>query len=672
MEERFYLATERIEQIMTDVSLPRDKQSFFASEAKFIKMVIDVYKLVADDELCKLSIEKLRAINHGLYEYKVDISYGNCTSESDRYLCALDAELKAMIPYAYEGDLTNILIRMELFLEIYSEYVAAKEENLDEPSAESLKNTFFYYVSDYSVDDTEKKIEDMLSVDNCFAAKLIMNSDWKDIKNLYLYGEYVTPVEEETLKYISSLPYATLKKMADTYTEGYRIGFEVTNKDLSKKGIVGIRYNLGFEPMIKLAIENFEKLGLKPSITRARFNLLRGRGIYKSGYQGACYSRQYDYEHKDDSALFFDARLSTIKLEALKKAFENHKEEALLFAGPAVVEVFGEKSPEYVTPLNMPVFSKEQQEIKVRLTSESAIIQNEYIKEEERSFTIIAFPTPEVGKDFEKIFDEVIKLNTLDYKLYQKVQQTIIDSLDLGEYAIIKGGNGNKTNLQIGLHKLDDASAQTKFENCVADVNIPVGEVFTSPILKGTDGILNVKKVYLNGLEYKDIMLTIKDGMITDYSCSNFEKEEDNKKYIFDNILFNHETLPMGEFAIGTNTTAYTMARKYDIEDILPILIAEKTGPHFAFGDTCYSHCEEVKVYNPDGKEIVAKENECSLLRDTKPLEAYFNCHTDITIPYDELSEISVVTKDNEVITIIEDGRFVLKGTEILNESLDI
>ena len=79
------------------------------------------------------------------------------------------------------------------------------------------------------------------------------------------------------------------------------------------------------------------------------------------------------------------------------------------------------------------------------------------------------------------------------------------------------------------------------------------------------------------------------DGKIADYRCSNFDNEEDGKKYIADHVLHNHETLPMGEFAIGTNTTAYVMGRKYGIEDKLPILIAEKTGPHFAVGDTCYS-----------------------------------------------------------------------------------
>ena len=116
--------------------------------------------------------------------------------------------------------------------------------------------------------------------------------------------------------------------------------------------------------------------------------------------------------------------------------------------------------------------------------------------------------------------------------------------------------------------------------------------------------------------------------------------------------------------------SAYVMGRKFGIEAQLPILIAEKTGPHFAFGDTCYSMSEDVVLHNPDGKEIIAKENECSALRHTDISKAYFNCHTDITIPYDELGDIQVFTKEGKSITLIEDGRFVLPGTETLNDVL--
>ena len=37
---------------------------------------------------------------------------------------------------------------------------------------------------------------------------------------------------------------------------------------------------------------------------------------------------------------------------------------------------------------------------------------------------------------------------------------------------------------------------------CIRDRNIPVGEVFTSPVLEGTNGKLHVSQVYLNELNF--------------------------------------------------------------------------------------------------------------------------------------------------------------------------
>ena len=219
--------------------------------------------------------------------------------------------------------------------------------------------------------------------------------------------------------------------------------------------------------------------------------------------------------------------------------------------------------------------------------------------------------------------------------------------------------------------KLENPETQTNFENCVADVNIPVGEVFTSPKLTGTNGVLHVPKVFLHGLEYRDLEIIFKDGMIADYNCKNFDEEAENKKFIKEKLLANRDTLPLGEFAIGTNTTAYVAAKKLKIEEVLPILIAEKTGPHFAIGDTCYSMEEDVVSYNPNGKQIMAKENEMSSLRKTDMSKAYFQCHTDITIPYDELLEITTVSEDGTEVSIIQNGRFVLKGVEALNEPFE-
>ena len=81
---------------------------------------------------------------------------------------------------------------------------------------------------------------------------------------------------------MNSLPEEIINTMADTYTEGYRIGFEVTGKDLSKKAVVDVRYQLGFERMMRRALENFEKMGLLPVIYRAT-SILYNPSIYKNG-----------------------------------------------------------------------------------------------------------------------------------------------------------------------------------------------------------------------------------------------------------------------------------------------------------------------------------------------------------------------------------------------------
>lgn len=678
VEERLLLANERITEIKTEEKLADEFKVYFQKTAAFLEQVCDTYRAVKSGELREYTLERLQELNYGLYKEILpehyEVSYGNpdyCAEvfgeEYGKLLTFLYAEIRSTIPCAFEKNAEELVLRLELFLEVYGSFVCWWEECKIAPKPELLKETFYYYVSDYTRDAFGKKLSCMLKPEEDFALRLVMDSDLSNPKYLYYFGEYVTENELRTWKHMNDQSEEVIRKMADTYTEGYRIGFITGNKDITKKKTVNIRYCLGFERMIRTAVDNFEKMGLKPTIYRAASSILQGKGMNRIGYYGAIPNKQYDYDHKDDQALVLDKRLVQVRMEAWQEAYENYKQEAAVFGGPAVVEVFGETPAQLKEKKTALHLSDAQQKLTVEYMAAAGELQNRYIKGEERSFTIIAFPTPEIGEEYEAIFDEIIKINTLDYTLYQQMQQKIIDVLDRGSYVLVKGMKGNKTNLKIMLHELSDPSRQTNFENCVADVNIPVGEVFTSPVLTGTEGVLHVSRVFLNELEYKDIMLTIKDGMVTEYECGNFDSREENLKYIKDNVLFHHETLPMGEFAIGTNTTAFVAARKYQIEDKLPILIAEKTGPHFAFGDTCYSHAEDVAVYNPDGKEIIARDNECSVKRKEDASAAYFNCHTDITIPYDELGEISVVTKDREVITIIEEGRFVLPGLEELN-----
>ena len=684
--ERYALAKERVSEIKEEKAVPEPYLDFFQKTAAFLTKNVEVMDGVvlpgAKEKPRKLtgaadlSMDEWKKLNQDLYEdilpENYGTSYGNpvyaCEKlgEYGKEFSFLYAELRGAVTYAYEKRLWDMTVLLELFLEVY---VAFAQEEL--PAEEEFRGILNSYANDYCQDMVEYRTRECVDPELDFAARIIMESDLTDLRYLYLFGEYITENELGTAAFLNGLSQEEIDSCARTYTEGYRMGFVNGRKDLSKKKTVNIRYNLGFERMVKAAILQFEEMGLKPVIYRYPTHAVSKRGAYRIGYTGAVANPQFDYDHRQDAALYLDQDFVQKRLRALQTSYEKYKELAYVHAGPACIEVFGETPFSPVSVKEAWQFSEVQQNLEIEMQNEAGQITNRYIKGDERSFTIIAYPVPEIGGDYEDIFRQIVKINTLDYQLYQKIQQTLIDTLDTTEWVSVKGKGKNETDLKIHLHTLTDPAKQSNFENCVADVNIPVGEVFTSPVLSGTNGLLHVSKVYLEGLQFLDLKIWFKDGRIASYSCRNFETEEENQKYIEDNILFHHPTLPMGEFAIGTNTTAYVAAGKYHIADKLPILIAEKMGPHFAVGDTCYSWSEDTAVYNPDGKELIARDNEISILRKTDISKAYFGCHTDITIPYDELGSIRVVGKNGEETSIIENGRFVLAGTEELNKPFD-
>lgn len=673
-ELRYELAVSRIREMMDEETVEEKFRDYFRTVGAFVLLIDETNQKLRSGSFEKYSMEELAAWNAKLYEDILpdvyDRSYGNPAYATEKLgaeygpvLSALYAEIRGAIAYVYEQKIEYLDILFELFVEIYNQF----EEG---PVVKNVQDTIYWYASDYCDVFVADRILEQVDASRSFATDIIRKSDLTDLRYLYSFGEYISASEIRTARHLLELDESVIAKMADVYTEGYRIGFVNTRKDLTKKKSVNIRYVLGFERVVKKAIENFEKMGLSPVIYRSGVSMLTKRQHLKIGYYGAIANKQYEYDHRDDQALFLDKKFVERKLEVMQTTYEHCKDLARVFAGPACIEMFGEEPFVPEVKEEVLTLNEKQQELSVSFDSRQSQLVNTYIPGDERSFTIIAYPVPEIGDKYEEIFDEIIRINTLDAKVYEKVQQTLIDALDQGTCVRILGGNGNCTDLTVQLHALKDREKETIFENCVADVNIPVGEVFTSPVLEGTNGLLHVSKVYLNELQYQDLKITFANGMIADYNCKNFERELENKEYIKEHVLHRQATLPLGEFAIGTNTTAYVAAKKYGIEDKMPILIAEKMGPHFAVGDTCYSWSEDIKVYNPNGKEIIARDNSVSILRKEDVSKAYYHCHTDITIPYEELKRIYVITADGKEISLIENGEFVLPGTEILNEPL--
>ena len=470
----------------------------------------------------------------------------------------LYAELRSGIAYAFENRKDYLTILNELLIEVYTCF----EEEV--PEFKTVKEIIYWYASDYCDVFLADRIEEQLIPELSIATEWIMEADLDDERYLYRFGEYITENEIGTARHLANLSDEVLQKMADVYTEGYRIGFINTGKDLSKKAVVDLRYCLGFERVVKIAIENFRKMGLEPAIYRAASSVITRKEQFKIGYYGAIANPQYDNDHRSDQALFMDKRYVERKLDILKNTYEKNKDQAALMGGPAVMEIFGEKPFSPDSKQENLTYDEAQRELTLLYTSKSGQLTNQYIKGEERSFTIVAYPIPEIGEQYKEIFDEVIKINTLDANLYEKVQQTMIDALDQGESVRILGKGENKTDLTVQLYKLNNPEKETIFENCVADVNIPVGEVFTSPVLEGTNGTLHVSKVFLEGLQYCNLEIQFKDGMIESCTCSNFDISL-RKQIKRCNININNlETRIIN----AINSSAYDKLAKIDFESL--------------------------------------------------------------------------------------------------------
>lgn len=681
VRERFALTMERAAEIPAEEEAAALFRDYFSRTAMFVRKIGELWQELGEERDGELSLEELKKRNYELYKDVCPENYGESYGNpsyavkmlGDGYgqlLSFLYAEIRGEIVYAYEGRLSDITALNEIFLEVYGLFAMAGREG-GVPEEKEVKDALYWYVSDYCDQTVTYRVRECLDPSLSFAKDIIMESDLTDLRYLYRFGEYISDSEIKVAEFMNSLPEKTVNLMADTYTEGYRKGFEVMGRSLEGKKTVVIRYELGFERMIRRAVENFREMGLEAVIYRAASHTVNKNMSRKVGYYSEGPNRQYDYDHRQDSAVYMDKAFKDRKMGVMKVAYEECKELAAVYAGPAVVETFGREGFEPVNKEEALSLTEKQEKLTVAAMGEGAQISQEYIRGDETSFTIIAFPVPEIGPDFEEIFQETIRINTLDYEKYKRFQQSIIDVLDKAESLEIKGKGKNETDLRVSLHKLLSPDRETNFENCVADVNIPVGEVFTSPVLKGTDGVLHVDSVYIGDICFKNLKMVFKNGMVADYSCDNFLSQEEGKKLVKQVILKNHDSLPMGECAIGTNTTAYAMAEKFGIIEKLPILIVEKMGPHFAVGDTCYSWAEDSPVYNPNGKEIIARDNEISILRKEDVSKAYFSCHTDITIPYRELGEIAAVLPDGEKLPVIKDGRFTVAGAEELNVPLE-
>ena len=517
IRERYELALERIKMIREEHTVSAELQDYFIQAANVVEAATEYL----DFDYRQYSMEELEAGNQRLYgELQAEAyekSYANPQyaekqlGDNGKVLSFLYTELLSLHRYARESRCSELTIHMELLIEIYNVY-----EDQDAFDIREVQKAIYYFYYDYCDVLVPDRTQEMYDARLDRYVQLVEQADLSDLRYLYGYGEAISTNEIRTAQYMNQLSQEEIDRLAFVYTDGYREGFEIAGIDLSKKKYVNLHYAVGQERMIRAAIRQFRELGLEPIIFLPAVSRLNQRQNRRNGVVATPVNRQYDYDHRYDEGIYLDSALMERKLEVLEQSYETYREFMQGYAGPAVVETFGEAPFEPVEKPESIALTKKQQDLTVEYTAQAGRLVNRYINRETYSFTIIAYPSPEIGNEFEEIFRETTKINTLDKKLYRTIQEVMINELNQAEFVRVQGIGKNRTDMKVMMHIMEHPERETNFENCLADVNIPVGEVFTSPRLTGTEGCLNVSEVYLNDLKFVDLELHFKDGKITD------------------------------------------------------------------------------------------------------------------------------------------------------------
>ena len=210
LEERDALSMERLASITKEHTAQEPFGDYFRKTASFVIKMDEVYRKIKDGKTESYTLEQWQAFNQSLYEdilpENYEHSYGNPKYAVEklgevhgRILSFLYAELYALIGYAFEQRLHEKVILQELLIEVYNCF---EEEEL--PGYRRIQQIIYWFESDYSEITVAHRIREAVDPKLDFAAKIVMESDLKDLRYLYRYGEYITENERKMAEFMNS------------------------------------------------------------------------------------------------------------------------------------------------------------------------------------------------------------------------------------------------------------------------------------------------------------------------------------------------------------------------------------------------------------------------------------------------------------------------------------
>ena len=465
----------------------------------------------------------------------------------------------------------------------------------------------------------------------------------RERKALFVTGYYI---EEQTLAlfdFLNDYDCNKLSELAEVISSSFIDSFSKNGKNLELPSVVRIVYYPGFDPFYTQLSIAFTQYNIKP--------------LFAPAFTSCFEEERLSTDHNNDFFSYLDEQFGNYDIYSFRKCCEEFSTQLYLFSGFVDFMFLGKDSSADFASRRL---NRDQQNRQLEINRKKITILKKHCPERKTNFCYAPLAVPALGSDFRSIFNELLALSIEDDAERVCRQQLLIDEIDEAEFVYLKGKAPNKTDIRFRLHPLNDETLYTNFTNCGKGQNIPAGEIFTTPLLAGTSGTIHLDRFPFRGHTFIDLTMHFENGFIDTYSCANYETDEDNSHFIETLLFSGHSSLPVGEFAIGTNTRAYSIIRRYNIADTVPSLLLEKTAPHLAIGDSCYARRRGSIKNSANGKTL-------SLLNNQKRL---FNTHVDITLPFENIEILEASFADGKRVPIVYEGIFVPKYLSQLNKYL--
>ncbi len=315
LKERYILASERIREIPEEKGMVEASfEGFFQTLARLILNILALTEAGCEERKAAPAGDLLKEIRPGSYEKSFACPSFACSKLGEdlgRPLSVLYYEIYGMILPAFLGKEEEMLIRMELFLEIYQAFVIEFRETGGVPEGKYITGKIGQYLADYFREETLRRLQDL----SCEA----------------------DPGEEE-----SSAFYSLSSVLSETQPSALLSGEE----DIERAAAVlsgklagsaaspftcGLGISLGPGRMKTLAAA-LERRGIKAIPYVGRRSLFDLREDLSAPFFPQADPRFY-IDHREDLGLFLDESLRTRILQALESALSEEGDVLSSFGG---------------------------------------------------------------------------------------------------------------------------------------------------------------------------------------------------------------------------------------------------------------------------------------------------------------------------------------------------